>query len=67
MSPVPLALDDIENQILNVHFRISIGMHTNPHFITAATTVMMDSFSFVYLAFIDGNDESFVIGVRVNY
>ena len=48
---------------MNVDFRISVGMHTNPHFITASTKVMVDSFSFIYLAFIDGNNESFVIGV----
>lgn len=64
-SPLPLALGDIENQILNVDFRISIGMHTNPHFITASTTVTMDTLSFIYLAFIDRNDDSFVIGVSV--
>lgn len=62
-SPVPLALDDIENQILNVDFRISIGVRTNPHYITASTTVIVDSFTFVFLAFIQANGESFVIGV----
>ena len=65
MSPLPLALDDIKNQLINVHFRISIGLHTNPYFITASTTVVMDSFSFIYLAFVDGNEESFVIGVSI--
>ena len=65
MSPLPLALDDIKNQLVNVDFRISVGIHTNPHFITASTTLMVDLFSFIYLAFVDGNEESFVIGVSV--
>ena len=64
-SPHPLAVGDIENQILNVDFRVSVGMHTNPHFITASTTVTVDSFSFIFLAFIDKNNDSFVLGVSL--
>ena len=64
-SPFLLALADVDNEILNVNFRISVGTSDNPHFITASTAAVVESHSLVFLAFIDGSDDSYVMGVSL--
>ena len=66
----PLALDDIEDQGLSGDFRIHIGLFGNGtiglpvnNFITASVAVVVESFSFVFVAFTDPNGDSFIIGV----
>ena len=63
--PQPLVLSDVDNEIYNVDFRISVGTSDNPHFITASTVAVVESLSLVFLAFVDGGDDAFVIGVSV--
>ena len=59
MTSSPSALDDIETNVLNEIF--TINLHNN--FITASTAVVVESFSFVFVAFINENNSSFIVGV----
>ena len=62
MTAPPLALDDIDNQILGSDVRINLGA-LNQNFITASVAVAVESFSFVFVAYTDRNGDSFTIGV----
>ena len=64
-SPLPLVLADVDSEILNVDFRISVGTSDNLHFITASTAAVVESLSLVFLAFVDGSNDSYVIGVSI--
>lgn len=66
-TPSPLALGDVENhdQVVDGILAISVGTHINPHFITASVTVGVESLSLVFLAFLDGSNNSHVIGVSI--
>ena len=58
-TSVPLALDDIENLLYNGKLQINL----RHNFITASVAVVIDSFSFVFVAFTSVNGSSFVTGV----
>ena len=57
----PLALDHFENLTYKAEPRASINLEGN--FITASAAVTMESFSLVFVAFLDENGDSFIIGV----
>ena len=57
----PLALDHFENFTYKAEPRISINLRGN--FITASAAVTVESFSLVFVAFLDENGRSFIIGV----
>ena len=56
------ALDDIDTLRLEGDFRISHG-GTNQNFITASAAALIDSISFVFLAYTDRTGDTFIIGV----
>ena len=62
----PLALDDFERVIFNGEHKISLGSSQNPNYITASVAVVVDSFSFIFVAFTELSGDSFIIGVRSN-
>ena len=66
----PPALDDFENENFRINGRYLVNLGRNQfsiisNFITATTGVVVDSFSFVFVAYVDPNGDSYVIGVSV--
>ena len=60
MSNIPQALDDIDNLKVNVDFeQIDLGQNL----ITSSAAVVVESFSFVFVSFINEADGPFVAGV----
>ena len=59
ITGTPLALDDVENLQYNGKFQIDLGRS----FITTSVAVVVDSFSFIFVAFTNVNGSSFVSGV----
>ena len=57
-TSTPLALDDIDYQY---HGKLQINLGHS--FITASVAVIVDSFSFIFVAFTNINGSSFVTGV----
>jgi hypothetical protein len=57
----PPALDDIANKNLLGEFRINLGT-PNRNFITASVAVIVDSFSLVFVAYMNTSG-SFITGV----
>ena len=58
-------MDDFDNErtMLTGDFKINLGSQ-NLNFITASVAVVVDSYSFIFVAFIDPSGDSFIIGVR---
>ena len=59
----PLALDDFEVIEFVGNFKVNFGFE-NSNFITASIAIIVESFSFVFVAFLDPSGDSFIIGVR---
>ena len=57
---VPAALDNVEQLSLTV-----AGIDLDTNFITASTAGVVEVFSFVFVAYISEDEESFLIGVSV--
>ena len=57
----PPALDDVVNKNIRGEFRINLGI-PNRKFITASAAVIVDSFSLVFVAYVNTNG-SFITGV----
>lgn len=59
ITGTPLALDDVENLQYNGEVQINLR-HS---FITASVAVVVDTFSFIFVAFTNVDGSSFVTGV----
>ena len=64
-SVSPPALDDIVNKNLQGEFRIDVGI-PNRNFITASVAVAVDSFSLMFIAYVNTSG-SFITGVSSCY
>ena len=63
---MPLALDEADNithVVTGTQAVLLVGQGDQQNFITAMTAAIMESFSFVFVAYTDPNGDSFIIGV----